>query len=204
MQVERCRLDTQRPDLKVEGAPAETRSWKRVSVALTAADQIHPSAIRPTLTCIGGTSIAQATGTCKHAQNFAFLTACLEPACTWGLTFSVVPFVTWSAFSYFRVPMQCCAFSHLCMNTPSKHPEKRDPRSGVVLGIPAPRKPNITCPPPLVRVGGVILHANVQLLLPMTLVLMVPARASWSRVDLGNLWNLGRAPSPAGRLRRST
>ena len=86
MQLERCRLDTQRRDLKVEGVPAETHSWKRVSVALTAADQIHPSAKRPTLIAksppppaLGGTSVAQAS---------AFLTACLERACTWGLAFS--------------------------------------------------------------------------------------------------------------------
>ena len=93
-----------RPDLKV-GAVAETDSWKGVSVALVAADQIHPSANHPGLgketppTGIGGTSTAQAAGTCRHTQNFAFLTACLEPGCTWGLTFSVVPFVTWSASS---------------------------------------------------------------------------------------------------------
>ena len=102
--VERCRLDTRRPDLKV-GAVAETYSWQRVSVALIGADQVHPSAERSRLSqksppaCVGGISVAQATGTCRQAQSFAFLTACLEPGCAWGLTFSVVPFVTWSALS---------------------------------------------------------------------------------------------------------
>ena len=83
---------------------AEAYSWKRLSVALIAADQIHPSAERPTLSkesppsCVGRTSVAQAAGTCRHTQNFAFLTACLEPPSRWGLTFRVVRFVTWGAF----------------------------------------------------------------------------------------------------------
>ena len=49
-------------------------------------------------TCFGRTFVAQPTGTCRHRQDLTFLTACLEPACTWGLTFRVAPFVTWSAF----------------------------------------------------------------------------------------------------------
>ena len=110
-------------EARIEGWVADTDSWKRVSVALIAGDQIRPSAKRPTLSkespsaCIGGMSVAQATGTCRHAQNFAFLTACLEPGRTWGLPFSVVPFATLSALSECRAPRQCFAFSHLCLNT---------------------------------------------------------------------------------------
>ena len=100
---------------------ADARSWKQV--ALIAANQVHPPAKRPAPrkqaapTCIGGTSVAQPTGTCWHAHNFTFLIACLEAAGTWGLTFSVVPFATWSALSECRVARWCCAFSHSCALT---------------------------------------------------------------------------------------
>ena len=121
---------------------AETCSCNRVSIALISANQIHPTAKRPTLSnksppkYIGRTSVAQPTGKCRHAQDFTFLTACLEPACTWGLTFSIMPFVTWSAFSECRVPRWCCALTRL--------PENRGPqvrRSVGLLGIPAPKHP---------------------------------------------------------------
>ena len=130
------------------GAVAETDSWKRVSVALIAADRVHPSAERSRLSkqsppaCIGGTSVAQATGTCRHAQSFAFLTACLEPGCAWGLTFSVVPFVTWSALLECRAPRQCSAFSHLCLNNlPTPPPSASRCRRVGPLNFPTLQKP---------------------------------------------------------------
>ena len=86
----------------------------------------NPSAERPTLrrkspsTCFGGTSVAQPTGTCRHAKHLTFLTACIEPACTWGLTFRVVPFVTWSACPECRVPRRyvvCLKMPPRCLSS---------------------------------------------------------------------------------------
>ena len=70
-----------------------------------------PSKQSPT-TCMGGTSVAQPAGACRHTRSFTFLTVGFEPA------LSVVLFVIWSAFLECRVPGRCCAFPHmLCLNT---------------------------------------------------------------------------------------
>ena len=101
-QVERRRLGTQRRDVKDSVRSRCVAAWRvlvtvgcwHVSKKARGRCDCHESS-----STIGG-KFSFGTSVARHPHNFTFLTACLAPARTWGLTFGVVPFVTWSAFCY--------------------------------------------------------------------------------------------------------